>query len=130
MFSLPTRVYYEDTDAGGVVYHANYLKFYERARTEFLRQLQIDQLNVAQKHDAVFAVRHIDIDYLRAAKMDDLLIVTAAVEQMRGASIIFKQQILRGEECLSEATVRVCCVSASAFTPREIPSFIRERLTS
>jgi len=126
---MPLRVYYEDTDAGGVVYYANYLKFYERARTEWLRQLRVDQVLVAQEHDALFAVRAIEVDYLRAARLDDLLTVTAEVRDMRRASIVFEQKILRGEEPVSTATVRICCVRASNFTACEVPPFVRERLS-
>ncbi len=129
MFTLPIRVYYEDTDAGGVVYYANYLKFYERARTEWLRQLQVDQIIVAQEHDALFAVRHVEVDYLRAARLDDVLTVTAQVKDMRRASIFFEQTIVRGAERISSASVRICCVRASNFTACEVPPFIRERLS-
>ncbi|TAK92536.1 MAG: tol-pal system-associated acyl-CoA thioesterase [Burkholderiaceae bacterium] len=130
MFTLPIRVYYEDTDAGGVVYYANYLKFYERARTEWLRQLDVDQVAVAQELDTVFAVRHIEVDYLRAARLDDQLTVTVTVKEMRRATIVFEQSILRGEEAVSKATVKICCMSPSKLSACEIPPFIRERLPS
>lgn len=130
MFTLPIRIYYEDTDAGGVVYYANYLKFYERARTEFLRTLQINQHTLAAEHDAVFVVRHAAIDYLRPARLDDLLEVQTEIEELKRATICFKQHLLRDGERLSTALVKVCCISISSFAPREIPDFIREQLES
>lgn len=129
MHSLTLRIYYEDTDAGGVVYYANYLKYYERARTEFLRALQVNQHTLATEHDALFVVRHAAIDYLRPARLDDLLEVKTEIAELKRATICFRQRLLRSEngECLSEALVKVCCISGSSFSPREIPDFIREK---
>lgn len=126
--NLSIRIYYEDTDAGGVVYYANYLKYFERARTELLRYLKIDQFQLAQEHNVVFVVRRTEIDYLRPAKLDDILQVNTQIEQLKRATIIFKQQLLRKQECLAQALVKICCVTASTFTPREIPNFIHKQL--
>ena len=127
MNSITLRIYYEDTDAGGVVYYANYLKYYERARTEFLRALEVNQHSLATEHDALFVVRHAAIDYLRPARLDDVLEVRTEIAELKRATICFKQRLLRDGECLSEALVKVCCISGSSFFPREIPDFIREK---
>lgn len=130
-FTLPVRVYYEDTDAGGVVYHANYLRFMERARTEWLRQLGVEQDWLAQEHGVVFVVGSIDIQYRKPARFNEQLFVTANVSQIGRASIAFAQAVLRpvaqGEmERLTTATVKVVCVDLGTFRSTPIPAFIKE----
>lgn len=123
-FSWVTRVYYEDTDASGVVYHARYLQFFERARTEWLRALGISQQNLRDGEAVVFTVAGMEVDYLRPARLDDSLRVTVAVEQRRGASIVFSQELLREAEVLARARVRVACVDAVSFRPQPLPRFL------
>jgi acyl-CoA thioester hydrolase len=132
-FKWPVRVYYEDTDAGGVVYHANFLKFYERARTERLRALGFEQDQLRRDTGLVFVVRSVQVDYLRPALLNDELLVNAEVLDLKRASIEFGQEITRKKiehepELLSRAVVRVVCVDIATFTPRIIPDFISERI--
>lgn len=117
LFSWPTRVYWEDTDAGGVVYHARYVAFLERARSEWMRARGQMQEQLRLEHDLVFVVRAMQLDFLRPARLDDLLQVTAAVSQVRRASVIFAQQIWRQDQLLLTAQVKVAAVSATAFRP-------------
>jgi len=129
VFEWPVRVYYEDTDAGGVVYYANYLKFMERARTEWLRRLGFGQDVLMRESGIVFAVRQVSIDYLLPARLDDALTVEAAIDVVSKVSLTFRQRILRAPEAvLSEAAVKVVCLDSETFRPRAIPSDIREKL--
>ena len=129
-FVFPVRVYYEDTDAGGVVFYANYLKFMERARTEWLRSLGFEQHAMAAEDDAVFAVVKVTLNYRRPARLDDLLEVGARVTETGRSSIVFEQFIRRvaDGEILSDGEVRVACLTASAFKPRSIPEHLRKAL--
>ncbi len=122
-FRWPIRVYWEDTDAGGVVYHASYLRFLERARSEYLRHLGIEQETLRKDNGVVFVVRDIAIGFLKPARLDDLLDVTVALTERRPASLVFEQKILRTADGLplAEARVRAACVDAAAFRPRPIP---------
>ncbi len=122
-FVIPARVYYEDTDASGVVYHANYLRYFERARTEWLRHMGFGQQNLRGSLDVVFTVANLRIDFLRPARLDDALEVSVIVEQMRRASLEFRQELRRaGEtELLSRAHVRVACVEVATFRPVALP---------
>jgi acyl-CoA thioester hydrolase len=122
-FNWPVRVYYEDTDSGGVVYYANYLKFLERARTEWLRVRGFDQARLASERGLLFAVREVHLDLRRPARLDDRLQVSAEVAERRGASLTFAQAVTReGEDdplCLGR--VRVACLDADGFRPRPLP---------
>jgi acyl-CoA thioester hydrolase len=120
-FAWPTRVYWEDTDGGGVVYYANYLKFLERARTEWLRSLGFSQSELVKDPGIVFVVIHLNLDYRRPARLDDSLLVTCEFTPEGAASMSFAQRILRGEEVLIEGTVRVACLDAQSFRPRRLP---------
>lgn len=129
-FSFPARVYYEDTDSGGVVYYANYFRFLERARTEWLRSLGISQDELARSDDAVFAVVQVTGNYRLPARLDDLLNITADIVDIGRSSLTFAQQILRDDgELLFHGEVRVACLTASGFKPRAIPEHIRTRIT-
>lgn len=122
-FSLPVRVYYEDTDSGGVVYYANYLKFMERARTEWLRSLGFEQDALREREGVIFAVRRAEIDYLRSALFNDLLIVTADLSGSGKASLDFEHRILRdtdGTLCC-RARVKIACLNRKTLRPRRIP---------
>jgi len=127
-FVLPVRVYYEDTDSGGVVYYANYLKFMERARTEYLRDHGFEQDEVLAEHGVLFAVRSVQVDYRRPARFNDLLDVSAAIETCRGARIDFVQQVRRRGEVLCEGTVRVVSIDGERFRPRPVPRTILRAL--
>jgi len=118
MFSAETRVYYEDTDAGGIVYYANYLKFMERARTEWLRSLGWDQSLLP----VLFVVRKVETEYLRPARLDDLLQVDVSLEARRGSKLVFLQQIKRAGELLCQARVEVACVDRSRLRPCRLPA--------
>ena len=126
VFSWPTRVYWEDTDAGGVVYHAQYVAFLERARTEWLRHRGHGQEALRQEHDLVFAVRAMQLDFLAPARLDDLLAVTVQVRSCKRASLVFAQSILRGEQVLLNAEVRVAVLSAASFRPKPAPDALYE----
>jgi acyl-CoA thioester hydrolase len=121
VFSWPVRIYWEDTDAGGVVYHANYVRFMERARTEWLRAQGIDQLGLRQSTGLGFVVRDMALDFLRPARLDDELLVTLTVKERRSASMLFGQEIVRGDTTLVRATVRAACVDLDSMRPAQIP---------
>ncbi len=125
-FSWPVRVYYEDTDAGGVVYYANYLRFMERARTELLRAAGVEQDRLREEQGLIFVVVAADIRYRRPARMNDLLEVRTKVSNSRRASIEFHQSVCLGETTLCEADVRVAAVDAASFRPRPIPPGLLE----
>jgi acyl-CoA thioester hydrolase len=121
-FTWPVRVYWEDTDAGGVVYHASYLRFMERARTEWMRSLGVDQSAFRAATGLAFMVRDMQIDFLRAALLDDELAVTVQVKERRAASILFTQTITRADgSSLIRATVRVACVDIERMRAAAIP---------
>jgi len=120
-FELLQRIYWEDTDAGGVVYYANYLKFMERCRTEWLRSLGIDQYRLRADRRIQFAVVKVDVDFLRPAVLNDEILVTAELERLGGATISFKQTVLRGDLQLIDASTRVACLDSGTLKPRAIP---------
>lgn len=122
--NFPIRIYYEDTDAGGVVYHANYIRFFERARTEFLRQLGFSQQILLMKSFA-FVVKKLEIDYKIPARLDDFLHVETVVTELKKATIVFKQRLWRNDTCLSEALVTVASVELTKMKPVAIPDEIR-----
>ncbi|MDN3517077.1 tol-pal system-associated acyl-CoA thioesterase [Aquisalimonas lutea] len=128
-FSWPVRVYYEDTDAGGVVYHANYLRFFERARTEWLRALGVNQDRLRREHGLVFVVHDMKVRFHRPARFDDLLQVTCEVVTARRASAGFRQRILADGRAppLCEAELTVACID-ERFAPRPIPETIRAEM--
>ena len=119
---FPVRVYYEDTDFSGVVYHASYLRFMERGRTEMLRALGIEQAGL----DFGFAVRAMQIDYLKPARMDDELTIETTTRSIGGATLDLEQRVLRGEEVLVTASVRIACIAQGR--PARLPKDIRAKL--
>ncbi|MFN3883149.1 MAG: tol-pal system-associated acyl-CoA thioesterase [Rhodocyclaceae bacterium] len=123
---LSVRVYYEDTDAGGVVYYANYLKYLERGRTEFIRALGIAQRALAREEGIAFAVRSLTVEYLKPAVLDDELDVTTAVETLGRAQVGFAQTIRRGEETLLTAKVRVACLDLAKGRAIALPAALHE----
>ncbi len=122
-FVWPVRVYWEDTDAGGVVYHASYLRFLERARSEYFRTLGIEQERLRTENAVVFVVRDLRIRFVKPARLDDVLHVVVEIDERRPASLAFAQRIERAADgvLLTEATVRVACVDVAAMRPRVIP---------
>lgn len=123
-FIWPVRVYYEDTDSGGVVYYANYLKFMERARTEWLRSLGFEPDALAREQGVVFMVRSVDIRYRRPARFNDFLEVYSRVAEVRGASLVFEQTVRRvaqPAEPLCQGWIRVACVQADSLKPKPLP---------
>ncbi|QDF67342.1 tol-pal system-associated acyl-CoA thioesterase [Shewanella sp. SNU WT4] len=130
MFIWPISVYYEDTDAGGVVYHANYLKFFERARSEWLANIGISQTQLLNE-DMAFVVKHVSMDFKRAARFEQKLTVHSEVASMSGTSIKFMQRLCDDQQaCYCEAEIVVVCVQLSKMRPQGIPSFIKQELLS
>ncbi|WP_367026336.1 tol-pal system-associated acyl-CoA thioesterase [Methylococcus sp. ANG] len=127
-FVWPVRVYYEDTDAGGVVYYANYLKFMERARTEWLRALGFEQDRLREELGVVFAVRSVQAEYLKPARFNDALLVSAELVEARPASFGFVQRVMREDATLCEGRVRIVCLAADSFRPQAVPDVVMKRL--
>lgn len=127
MMNFPIRVYYENTDAGGVVYHAQYLNFFERARTEYLRSLGFSQQKLLAQNIA-FVVKHLEIDYKEAARLDDQLIVETKIAEIRKASIVFEQFLWNADCCLSQAKVLVAAVDLQKMKPIKMPFSIYQVL--
>jgi acyl-CoA thioester hydrolase len=127
-FSWPVRVYYEDTDLGGVVYYANYLRFLERARTEWLRALGFEQSALATVHQVVFVVRSISLDYLKPSRIDDRLEVTVSPREIGASRIALSQLVRRGAEDLVAAQVELACVNTATFKPVRIPGPVIARI--
>jgi acyl-CoA thioester hydrolase len=123
-FSFPIRVYWEDTDAGGVVYHASYVRFLERARTEWLRAQGVGQQALRESEDLVLVIRDMNLDFHKPAKLDDQLLVSVVMTERRKASLLIEQEISRGGQALVHATVRVACLVASSFKPRPLPEWL------
>lgn len=123
------RIYYEDTDAGGVVYYANYLKFAERARTEMLREAGISQSLLLSEEERCFVVRHIESDFLLPARFDEIITVHTVLTAMQGATLQLEQQIMRDEEVLIAMKVTIACVNSNSMKPARIPLWIRELLS-
>ena len=129
-FTLPIRVYYEDTDAGGVVYYANYLKFCERARTEWLRTFGVGQQALIDEQGLGFVVRSVQADYRASARLDDALEVITQVAMLRRASILFEQQLVRGQELLFTARVLLASIDLRRQKPVAIPASLHALLES
>lgn len=127
-FVWPIRVYYEDTDSGGVVYYANYLKFMERARTEWLRAKGYEQ-DVLREHDGlIFAVRAVQLDFFKPARFNDALEASVMVTVCRGASIDFQQEVRRDGNVLCSALVKIACLASDSLQPRRLPAIMIEEL--
>jgi len=126
-FDLPVRVYYEDTDVAGVVYYANYLRFIERGRTEWLRSLGVDQGELIRTHEIAFAVRSLEAEYLKPARLEDLLTVRTTIEMIGRAQAVFRQNVLRGDELLFSARVRVASFNPASARPAPMPKEIQEQ---
>ncbi|MBL8308083.1 MAG: tol-pal system-associated acyl-CoA thioesterase [Rubrivivax sp.] len=127
-FRHSLRVYWEDTDAGGVVFYANYLKFFERARTEWLRALGIGQQALREASGAIFVVTDTRLSYKAPARLDDWLEVSVELRERRAATMTLIQRAVRGDTLLAEGEIRIACVDQGTFQPRRIPPEITERL--
>lgn len=127
-FNWPVRVYYEDTDAGGVVFYANYLKFFERARTEMLRSMGFEQDRLIDEQGILFVVRSVRIDYLMPARFNEQINVSAVVTLAKKASLIFEQKITRGNDELCTGEVRIACLDSKTMRPKAIPNILLEQL--
>jgi acyl-CoA thioester hydrolase len=128
VFEYPVRVYWEDTDAGGIVFYANYLKFFERARTEWLRALGIGQQTLREETGGMFVVSETHVKYFQSAKLDDLLRITAQLQTSGRASLTIAQQVWREDQLLCEGTIRIGWVHVQDLKPARIPSSVLERL--
>lgn len=128
VFEYPVRVYWEDTDAGGIVFYANYLKFFERARTEWLRALGIGQQTLREETGGMFVVSETHVKYFQSAKLDDLLRITAQLQTSGRASLTIAQQVWRENQLLCEGTIRIGWVHVQDLKPARIPSSVLERL--
>jgi acyl-CoA thioester hydrolase len=130
VFVWPVRVYWEDTDAGGVVYHAGYLRFFERARSEWLRAAGIGQQKLREELEIVFVVHSMDIRFNRPARLDDALHATVAVQELRSASFSVAQTLLRADDetSLVDASVRIACLDAKRWRPTPIPEFLLQEI--
>ncbi|MBL8445257.1 MAG: tol-pal system-associated acyl-CoA thioesterase [Zoogloeaceae bacterium] len=127
-FSLPVRVYYEDTDAAGLVYYANYLRFCERARTEWLRTLGFAQHALMADKGIAFVVRSVEARYRTPAKLDDLLVVVSQISRLGGASLEFDQKIHRTQELIFDARITIACIDIAGQRPAPLPPELRTRL--
>jgi acyl-CoA thioester hydrolase len=121
-FEWKVRVYFEDTDAGGIVYYANFLKFFERCRTEWLRALGVEQTRLAHESGLQFVVAQLAVDYLKPARLDDELTITARVGEQARSYLVFEQRALRGAELLAQATVKIACVDTRRLGPARLPA--------
>ncbi len=129
VFVLPVRVYYEDTDSGGIVYYANYLKFMERARTEFLREMGFEQDSLIQHSKRLFVVKNIAVNYVKPARFNALLDVSAELTGSRPASLSFTQEVRESDSLLCDATLQLACLHSDTMKPARIPSNILEALS-
>lgn len=127
-FSIPVRVYYEDTDAGGIVYHATYLRFLERARTDWLRYLGFHHQRLASEFGVHFVVQSLEVKYLRPARLDDLLAATASIESLGRCRVVFRQTIERDDETVARASVSAACLELRSGRPVPMPGVLRTRL--
>jgi len=125
---LDIRVYYEDTDTGGVVFYANYLKFFERGRTEWLRRLGVNQTELAQQEKRMFVVKQAEVQYRKPARLDDLIRVHSAITRVSGASVDFLQSAYLDQDLLCESTIQICCVNTDTLRPSAIPPALRTLL--
>tara|TARA_B100000795_G_scaffold165101_1_gene124203 strand:- start:332 stop:739 length:408 start_codon:yes stop_codon:yes gene_type:complete len=126
IFEWNARVYFEDTDSGGVVYHANYLKFMERARTEWLRSLGLNQMKLKQEYKIMFVVRKIDIQYKIPARFNDELLIQTDCVKTTDYSIMLKQNILRDKKIVTEGGVEIVCINSDLFKPVRIPKMVKQ----
>jgi acyl-CoA thioester hydrolase len=128
VYSFPVRVYFENTDAGGVVYHSEYLKFMERARTEWLRHLGYDHQALAREHKVIFVVSSIAVEFMKPARLDDNVAVSVRLESVGRVRCVFEQEVRREDEVLVKARVTVASLLADSFKPAEIPAGLKRKM--
>jgi acyl-CoA thioester hydrolase len=131
-FVWKVRVYWEDTDAGGVVYHSRYLNFFERARSEWLRALGVHQAQLASEHNVLFAIRHMDIDFIQAARLDDELDVSVHTVDSSGVRLTFQQDMTRcsDRQQIASARLTAVCLEVDSFKPTRMPKWIRAEINN
>jgi acyl-CoA thioester hydrolase len=127
---LPVRVYYEDTDAGGIVYHANYLRFAERARTEFLRSLGYDHRRLADEHGLLFAVARAEIAFVAPTQLDDLLVVRTYVVRLGGVRLELDQQVCRASALVARIGITLALIDTASLRPKRIPEALRQHFAA
>jgi acyl-CoA thioester hydrolase len=127
-FHFPIRIYYDDTDAGGVVYHSNYLKFMERARTEWLSHLNLEIMRLADEYGIIFVVRAAKVDYFKPARLSDRLNIHVELIDLKRSSVVFKQEVMCGDQCLAIGEVVVVAVNSTSFKPCALPPEVKEVL--
>ena len=127
IFTLPIRVYFQDTDAGGVVYHASYVNFMERARTEWMRSFGFTNAGLMKELGVVFVVRSLKLDYLKPALLDDLLSVSAQLKDVGRSRVTLHQTVTRGEDLLVEAEINLVSISLESFKPVSVPEVLRKQ---
>jgi len=130
LHTLPIRIYYEDTDAGGVVYYANYLRFFERARTECLRSLGHEQQQMAAQTGCLFVVRQASLNYRAPARLDDELLIVSSLQRIGRATVTFEQRCERNGSLLVEGSIEIACVDKDTFRPRPLPAALKQDLES
>jgi acyl-CoA thioester hydrolase len=129
-FTIPVRIYFQDTDAGGVVYHARYLDFFERCRMEWLRHIGIECRTLASKDGVLFIVRSLEIEYAKPARLDDALVIGLRVDVVGGAQMVVRQSVSRDDEILATGRVHLACVAAEGLRPARMPLHLRERISA
>jgi acyl-CoA thioester hydrolase len=129
-FNLPLRVYYEDTDAGGVMYHASYLRFAERGRTEFLRHIGYDIGTLQRDEGLLFVARHLEIDYLKPAMLDDALEVCTSIQIIKNSSFVMRQIFMRRDEKIAELHVTLVCVDKNTIKPLRLPDSLKSKFSN
>ena len=127
-FKWSVRIYFEDTDSGGVVYHSNYLKFMERARTEWLRSLQINQAELKKKDKIMFVVANVNIDYKKAAHFNDELDIETSVDNIGASKVNLTQNIMKNSALYTSAKVSIACIHSETFKPQRIPKLIKQQM--
>ena len=127
-FKWSIRIYFEDTDSGGVVYHSNYLKFMERARTEWLRSLQINQAELKKKDKIMFVVANVNIDYKKAARFNDELDIKTSLDKIGASRVDLTQNIMKNSELYTSAKVSIACIDSETFKPQRIPKLIKQQM--
>ena len=127
-FKWSVRIYFEDTDSGGVVYHSNYLNFMERARTEWLRSLHLNQADLKKKDKIMFVVANVNIDYKKAARFNDELDIKTSLDKIGASRIDLTQNIMKNSDLYTSARVSIACIHSETFKPQRIPKLIKQQM--
>ena len=127
-FKWSVRIYFEDTDSGGVVYHSNYLKFMERARTEWLRSLELNQVDLRKKDKIMFVVANVNIDYKKAARFNDKLDIETSLDKIGASKVDLTQNIMKNSDLYTSAKVNIACIHSETFKPQRIPKLIKQQM--